>query len=148
LLRRRGGRAVAQTIQDVMTPNPTVLDAKTPLDEAARAMRDGDIGDVLVSKDGQLCGIVTDRDIVVRGVAEITDVRSAKLGDVCSRDLTTISPTDSVDKAAQLMREKALRRLPVVRDGEPVGVVSMGDLAIEKDPSSALADVSAAPGNT
>lgn len=139
---------MAQTIQDVMTPSPTVLDARAPLQEAARAMRDSDIGDVLVSKDGQLCGIVTDRDIVVRGLAETTDVSSAELGDVCSRDLATVAPTDSVDTAVQMMREKALRRLPVVENGEPVGIVSIGDLAMERDPKSALADVSAAPGNT
>ena len=139
---------MAQKIQDVMTPNPTVLEATTPLPDAARTMRDSGIGDVLVSKEGELCGIVTDRDIVVRGVAEITDLGSARLGDVCSRDLTTVRPGDGVEDAVRLMRERSLRRLPVVDGGRPVGIVSIGDLAIEQDPNSALADISASPSNS
>jgi CBS domain-containing protein len=136
---------MAQMIREVMTKDPTVLDARTPIVEAARAMRDGDHGDVLVSKDGELCGIVTDRDIVVRGVAEITDLSSAKLGDVCTQELATIAPTDKVDDAVRIMRERSLRRLPVVENGQPIGIVSLGDLAMERDPNSALADISAAP---
>lgn len=139
---------MAQRIREVMTAEPTVLDARSSLTDAARAMRDGDYGDVLVSKDGELCGIVTDRDIVVRGVAEITDISSAKLGDVCTTGLTTLAPDDSVDEAVRLMRERSLRRLPIVENGKPVGIVSLGDLAVERDPDSALADISAAPPNT
>lgn len=138
---------MAQQVRDVMTKNPTMLDARTPLIDAARAMREGDYGDVLVSSDGELCGIVTDRDIVVRGLAEISDISSAELGDVCSRELTTVSPTTDVTEAARTMRERAVRRLPVVENGQPVGIVSIGDLAVERDPDSALADISAAPPN-
>lgn len=90
---------------------------------------------------------MTDRDIVVRGIAEGLDPRTNTLDDICSRTLTTVSPDDSIDTAVSLMREKAIRRLPVVKRGRPVGIVSIGDLAIERDRDSALADVSAAPPN-
>ena len=138
----------AQTVQDVMTQPACSLDASAPLSEAAYAMRDNGIGDVVVLEDGQICGIVTDRDIVVRAVAEGLNPLSTTIGDICSRELTTIMPTASVGEAVRLMREKAIRRLPVVggRD-KVVGVVSLGDLALEKDRQSALADISAAPAN-
>jgi len=110
-------------------------------------MRDSDIGDVIVVENGQICGMVTDRDITIRGVAEGRNISSLTLADICSRQLTTLSPTDSVDDAVLLMREKALRRLPVVEGGKPVGIVSLGDLAVTKDPHSALGNISTAPAN-
>jgi CBS domain-containing protein len=115
--------------------------------EAARKMRDADIGDVIVLDDGQLRGIVTDRDIVIRAIADGRDPATVKLGDICSRDLTTLSPTDTVDDAVRLMRDKAIRRLPVVEQGKPVGIVSLGDLAVSQDPHSALGNISAAAPN-
>ena len=138
---------MAQIIRDVMTPEPISIPATSSVAEAARAMRDADIGDVIVLKDGQVCGILTDRDIVVRGVAEGRDLAATKVGDICSQQLTSVSPTDEVEQAVLLMRDKAVRRLPVVEDGKPVGVVSIGDLAIERDPHSALGTISAAPPN-
>jgi len=110
-------------------------------------MRDSDIGDVIVVENGRICGMVTDRDITVRGVAEGRNISSLTLGDICSRQLTTLSPTDSVEDAVLLMREKALRRPPVVEGGKPVGIVSLGDLAITQDPHSALGNISATPAN-
>jgi CBS domain-containing protein len=102
----------------------------------------------VVVLDGQkVCGIVTDRDIVVRAVADGLDPRVTKLADICSRDLTTLSPENDVGTAVRLMREYAVRRLPVVKDGRPVGILTLGDLAIEEDSESALADVSGAPPN-
>ena len=136
-----------QRIQDVMTPNPTSLPGTASVREAARAMRDQDIGDVIVLENNQICGIVTDRDIVVRTVAEARDPATTPLADLCSHALTTVSPEDSVARAVQLMREKAIRRLPVVAGGRAVGIVSLGDLAVERDPDSALGDISAAPPN-
>jgi CBS domain-containing protein len=138
---------MAQSVRDVMTAHPITCPATSSLVEAARAMRDADIGDVLITENGRICGVVTDRDIAVRGVAEGHDVSSLTLGDICSRQLTTLSPMDSVDDAVRLMREKALRRLPVVDGGKPVGVVSLGDLAVTQDPRSALGNISAAPAN-
>jgi len=134
-------------VQDMMTPDPITLPETASLADAAQKMREAGIGDVVVLDDGAVCGIVTDRDIVVRGIAEGRDPRSTTLAEVCSRELTTLSPDDRVGTAARLMREHAVRRLPVVKRGRPVGILTIGDLAVQQDPESALADVSAAPPN-
>lgn len=140
---------MAQTIQEVMTANPISLSATATVGEAAKAMRERDVGDVIVLDEGDsLCGIVTDRDIVVRAVADERPPSEVRLGDICSHEVTTVGPSTSVRDAVRLMRERALRRLPVVEGGKPVGIVSIGDLAIEREPESALADISAAPSNT
>jgi len=136
-----------KTVQDVMTPDPITLPLSAPLIDAAKMMRDVDIGDVVVVDGDEVLGIVTDRDIVVRGIADGCDAQSTTLIDICSRDLTTVSPDDQVGTAVRLMRENAIRRLPVVARGRPVGIVTLGDLALEQDRGSALADVSAAPPN-
>ena len=139
---------MAERIGDVMTTNPQTLPESTTVREAAEAMRANDIGDVVVVDDnGKLSGILTDRDIVVRVVAEGRDPRTTRIGDIASRELTAVSPDDPVDRAVQLMRDKAIRRLPAVDKGKPVGIVSIGDLALDRDPGSALADISAAPPN-
>jgi CBS domain-containing protein len=138
-----------QTVRDVMTPEPASLHASASVLDAARLMRENDIGDVVVLEDERVCGIVTDRDIVVRVLSEGTDPAGVKVGDICSRELTTIAPTASLDDAVRLIREKAIRRLPVVgQGGEVVGIVTIGDLAVTRDPNSALADISAAPPNS
>src|SRR5688500_6365190 len=139
---------VAQTLKDLMTPNPLTVKAGTTIFEAAQQMRDQGIGDVIVTDGGKVCGIVTDRDIVVRAIADGREPTTTKVGDICSRDLVTLAPTADVTEAVTLMRERALRRLPVVENGKPVGIVSIGHLAIERDEDSALADIGAAPPNT
>jgi CBS domain-containing protein len=140
---------MAERIREVMTPDPHTLPERTLVRMAADTMRANDIGDVIVSDDnGQITGILTDRDIVVRVVAEGRDPRATRVGDIASRELTAVAPDDPVDRAVQLMRERAIRRLPVVDRGKPVGIVSIGDLALDRDPDSALADISAAPPNT
>ena len=138
---------MAQIIRDVMTPDPISILAASSVADAARAMRDADIGDVIVLKDSWVYGIITDRDIVVRGVAGGRDPAATKVGDICSQELTSVLPTDEVEQAVLLMRDKAVRRLPVVDGGKPVGIVSIGDLAIERDPHSALGKISAARPN-
>jgi CBS domain-containing protein len=136
-------------IVDVMTPNPLTLPESTLVLEAAEAMRANDIGDVIVTDDrGKLLGIVTDRDVVVRVVAEGRDPRATRVGDIASRDLTAVAPSDRIDHAVDLMRTRAIRRLPVVDQERPVGIVSIGDLALHRDPDSALADISGAPPNS
>ena len=107
-------------------------------------MRDSDIGDVVVMEGGQVSGIVTDRDIVVRAVADGRDPDSTNVSDVCTTGVETIAPEASVDEALSLMREKDIRRLPVAKSGRPVGIISLGDLAVEREPDSTLADISAA----
>jgi len=137
-----------QSIRDVMTPSPRAMDARASVQEAAKAMLDDDIGDVIVCDGDTVCGIVTDRDITIRTVAHGKDPAATKLGEICSEDLTSLSLGDTVDDAVRLMREKAIRRIPVLDDGKPVGVVSIGDLAIALDADSALADISKASANT
>ena len=140
---------MTEYIRDVMTTNPETLPESTTVREAAETMRANDIGDVVIVDDnGAISGILTDRDIVVRVVAEGRDPRVTRIGDIASHELTAASPDDPVDRAVQLMRERAIRRLPVVDKGKPVGIVSIGDLALDRDPDSALADISAAPPNT
>lgn len=135
------------TVRDIMMPQPTTLPKTASVLEAARAMRDSHIGDVLVNDNEKIYGILTDRDIVIRAVAEGKDFDRIKVEDICSHDLTTLEPDDSIEKAVQLMRQHAIRRLPVVENGRPIGIVSIGDLALERDPQSALGDISAAPPN-
>ncbi len=138
---------MSQTVRDVMTTDLVTCPSSAPVMDAAGHMRDRNIGDVLVVDDGSVRGIVTDRDIVVRCVADGGDVRQATVGDVCSGDVTTVASDASIEEAARIMRDNALRRLPVVDDGKPVGIVTLGDLAIDADPSSALGAISAASPN-
>jgi CBS domain-containing protein len=125
-----------------MTHDPRTVDADDPVVNAAREMREGDIGDVIVTRAGQVDGIVTDRDIVIRAIAEGRDPGSTPVGEVCTGDLVALDPQQSVDEAVQAMREHDVRRLPVVKDGRPVGILSLGDVAVEREPDSALADIS------
>lgn len=137
-----------QAVKDVMSPQVVYLPAETTIDEAARAMRERDIGDVVVTEGATLAGVVTDRDIVVRAVADRRDPTSTTLGDVASRDLIMIQQDASPAEAAQMMRERAVRRLLVCdNDRRLVGVVSIGDLAVQMDPESALGKISSASPN-
>jgi CBS domain-containing protein len=137
-----------QTIEQVMTKDPLTVAETAPVSEAARVMRDANIGDVLVTRsDGTVCGIVTDRDLAVNVVAEGKDPNSVTVEDVCNHRIESVTSGDPVDRAVSLMRDHAIRRLPVIDDGNLVGIVSLGDLAMERDPKSALADISEAPPN-
>jgi len=137
-----------ESIRDLMTSDPIVLDADATVAEAARCMRDRDVGDVLVRKDGKLCGIVTDRDLVVRCLAAPdADPREHPLAELCSGPLLTLPPDADVEQAMQLMQEHAVRRIPIVDEDRPVGIVSLGDLAIARDRRSCLGEISAAPPN-
>jgi CBS domain-containing protein len=134
-------------ISEVMTRDPVTLSSTETLAQAAKQMRDADVGDVIVVDGDRVVGLVTDRDIVVRGIAEDLDPFTTALTSVCTHDLVTVGPDDSIDSAVQRMREHAVRRLPVVADGKPVGVVTLGDLAVERDTDSALAEISASEPN-
>jgi CBS domain-containing protein len=139
---------MARTVRDVMTANPRTLKASDTIMTAAQIMRDENIGTVIVTQGGQIRGVVTDRDIVVRAVGEGADNRSTQLGDICSADVETVTPDTSIDDAVEIMRMKAIRRLPVLDGDRPVGVISLGDIALERDSQSALADISAAKPNS
>jgi CBS domain-containing protein len=148
MLERRWTRRsnMSQSIQDVMTPNPFLVSTDTSVAEAARLMRQVDVGSLIVLEEGTVCGIVTDRDITIRAVAEERDVRTTPAGDVCSRQPLTLSLGDTIEQAIEVMRANSVRRLPVLDErGRPAGIVSLGDVAIERGGSSALGDISAAP---
>jgi CBS domain-containing protein len=138
---------MAQQISEIMTRDPKVLDIHSSLAEAARMMRDNDIGFVVVRDQDSVCGVLTDRDLVVRGLAEGADPANTTLANVYSKEVVQLDSDDSVDEAIALMRARAIRRLPVVHDGRVVGVVSLGDLAVQRDPGSVLGEISAAPAN-
>ena len=136
-----------QRLKELMTPDPVTCSSTATLYEAAAQMAEQDIGDVVVIDDdsGTVCGVVTDRDIVVRGLARGMDPATTTLGEVCTRDLVTLAPDDTAADAVSLMRTHSVRRIPVMTAGKAVGVVSLGDLAVDRDPESALADISRAP---
>jgi CBS domain-containing protein len=135
-------------ISDVMTPDVVSVQLHDTLADAARAMREHDIGDVIVLNGEQLFGIVTDRDIVVRGIAEGFQPDVTEVKDIASKYIRSISPEDYVDDAMQVMKDNAIRRLPVVAEnGKVIGVVSLGDVVIHEESGIPVADISAAPPN-
>jgi len=137
-----------QTVKDVMTTTVVYLPSETTIAEVARAMREQDIGDVVVADGPSLAGMVTDRDLVVRAVAEGRDPEATTVGEVMTRDLVTVRPDDTIQQAALLMRDRAVRRLLVCDDDQGlVGVVSIGDLAERIDPDSVLGGISSAEPN-
>jgi CBS domain-containing protein len=139
---------MAKAVRDVMAENPQSVEASDTVADAAKKLKESDIGALLVTDGDELKGIVTDRDIVVGAVAEGKDPDDAKVEDVASTgDVTTVEPDSSLDDAVKQMRDADVRRLPVVEDGKPVGIVSLGDLAIALDDDSALADISASSPN-
>jgi CBS domain-containing protein len=138
---------MAQSIREVMTADPRTVEAGATCVDAAREMREGDVGSVVVVENGAVAGIVTDRDIVVRVVAGGTDPSSAKVRDAATMNPVTLTVDQSVDDAIRVMREQDIRRIPVVQDNRPAGIVSLGDLAIERDTDSALADIASEPPN-
>lgn len=138
---------MGQTVSDIMTKAPVALSVEDTVRDAARHMRELNVGAIVVQKHGQLFGIVTDRDIVVRCLARDGNCDSTLLGEICSPEVATLRPDDEVDHAVALMRAKAIRRIPVVKNGKAVGILSLGDLALERDPESALGKISGASPN-
>ncbi|MGW1987908.1 CBS domain-containing protein [Streptomyces collinus] len=138
---------MAQHVRDIMTSHLVTVEPQASVTAVARKMRDEDIGVVLVVEDDELRGLVSDRDLVVRALAEGGDPQQTTVASACSGDVITVTPDEDLDHAVELMREHAIRRLPVVEEGHPVGIISLGDLAIERDEKSALGDISAANPN-
>jgi len=136
-----------ERVAAVMTPTVETLLPDQSLADAAGVMREQDVGAVVVTDpSGGVRGVVTDRDVAVRAVAERKGP-DTRIEEVLSGEIVTASPDDTVADAVRLMRRHAIRRLPVVVEGKPVGIVSLGDLAVERDPDSALADISMAAPN-
>ena len=125
-------------VRDVMTPGPIGVDYYRSIGEAARTMRDWGVGAVLVVRDDSLYGLVTDRDLVVRAVAEARGA-DEPVGPLSSGNLIGVDADADVREAVRLMRGHAVRRLPVLENGQVAGIVSLGDLAMLDEPAVSFA---------
>jgi CBS domain-containing protein len=134
-------------ISQVMTPAPVSVNSDEPVTTAAQVMKEYSIGAIVVLTDRKITGILTDRDIAVRVLAARRDPALTLVRDVATADPVTLDMDDDTGEAVRVMRERAIRRLPVTDGGAPVGMISIGDLALAQDERSALAEVSAAPPN-
>jgi CBS domain-containing protein len=120
---------MSESIRDVMTRNPRTLAASSSTVEAARAMRDEDVGLIPIVEGDRLVGTVSDRDIALRVVAEGKTADAVQVGEVASRELVTIDPGQDLDEALRLMATHQVRRLPVVdEDGKLIGIVAQADV--------------------
>lgn len=139
----------AAKVSEVMTPGPRILSKDASAEEAARLMREENVGAVVVCDDSNtICGVVTDRDIIIRVIAAGRSPADTRLEEICTRDPACLPPSAGIKEAIKLVRERAIRRVPIVDDGRVVGILSLGDLAAVQDPQSALGQISAAPPQT
>jgi len=122
---------MARSVRDVMTPGVRTVRASQSLADAAEVMKGEDVGSVPVVEEGRLTGILTDRDIVTRAVAEQKDPRTVKVEEVVSDELVTVEPDQDLDEALALMARHQVRRLPVVEEGRLVGMLAQADVALE-----------------
>jgi CBS domain-containing protein len=124
---------MAKSVREAMTDNPSSIGAAESVVQAARLMRDEHIGSLPVTEDKRLVGIVTDRDITTRVVAEGSFPEAMPVKDVYSRDLVSIEPNHDLEEALQLMARHQVRRLPVVENGRLVGMVAQADIALTEN---------------
>jgi len=136
-----------QSVGDIMTRDLSTLESSSTIAEAARLMRDNDTGAIIIADGGDMRGLLTDRDIAVRAIAEGRSPDETTVGEIASTDLVSLEPSSTIGDAVKAMREANVRRLPVVEGGSPVGIISLGDLAMARDEESALADISSASPN-
>jgi CBS domain-containing protein len=122
---------MGKSVKDAMTSEVKTAAPSQSLTDVARLMKQEDVGSLPVVEGDRLVGVVTDRDIVVRGIADGSDPHAIKAGDIASRDIVTVRPDDELDDALRLMAQHKVRRLPVVDDGQLVGVVAQADVAQE-----------------
>jgi CBS domain-containing protein len=121
---------MANSVRDAMTENPRSIGASASVVEAAQLMRDQHIGSLPITDDEKLIGMITDRDITTRVVAQAADPTTTSVGDVYSQDLVSVEPDNDLEDAVQLMASHQVRRLPVVEDGRLVGIVAQADIAL------------------
>jgi CBS domain-containing protein len=131
-MKRRGG-TMAKNIRDAMTEDPRSIGASESVVEAARLMRDEHIGSLPVTEGERLVGMITDRDLTTRVVAEAAVPETTSVGDVYSRDLISVEPDNDLEEALQLMARHQVRRLPVVENGRLVGMVAQADIALKEN---------------
>jgi CBS domain-containing protein len=124
---------MAKSVRDAMTDDPRSIGAAESVVEAARLMRDEHIGSLPVTEDERLVGMITDRDITTRVVAEGAVPETMSVGDVYSRDLISVEPNNDLEDALQLMGRHQVRRLPVVENGRLVGMVAQADIALKEN---------------
>jgi CBS domain-containing protein len=124
---------MAKNVRDAMTENPCSIGTSASVVEAARVMREEDIGSLPITDDEKLVGIITDRDITTRVVAEAADPKVTPVGEVFSRDLISVEPDNDLEEALQLMARHQVRRLPVVENGRLVGIVAQADIALREN---------------
>ncbi len=133
-------------IHDLMTTDVSTAELGSTLEEIASMMRHEDVGSIPVIDDNELVGIITDRDIVIRCIAEGRNPAEATAEDILTGNLVTVSPEDEAERAAELMSRHQIRRLPVVKDNHLVGMVSLGDVAVKEEDDTlsaeALEDIS------
>jgi CBS domain-containing protein len=122
-----------KNVRDAMTENPHSIGHSASVVEAARLMRQQDIGSLPITDEEKLVGMITDRDITTRVVAEGADATTTSVGDVYSRDLISVEPDRGIDEALQLMARHQVRRLPVVENGRLVGIVAQADIALNEN---------------
>jgi|SRR5215218_4136015 len=117
-------------VRELMTPDPEHLSADDTLVTAAQRMRDADVGSLpICDDDGQVSGIVTDRDIVVKCIAESGDPSTATVGSIASEMVYTVGPDDQIENALSVMEDHQVRRLPIVENGKLVGMLAQADVA-------------------
>lgn len=119
-------------VRDIMTNEVATATLDSTVEDIAGMMKEEDTGAIPVVDDGELAGIVTDRDIVIRCIAEGKDPAETTVEDILTEELHTIEPDADVDEAARLMSDRQIRRLPVVEEGELIGVISLGDIAVKQ----------------
>jgi CBS domain-containing protein len=123
---------MAKSVRDAMTADPRSIGASASVVEAARLMREQHIGSLPVTEDDRLVGMITDRDITTRVVAESAVPETTSVGDVYSRDLISVEPNSDIDEALRLMARHQVRRLPVVENDRLVGMVAQADIALKE----------------
>jgi CBS domain-containing protein len=129
----------------MMTADPESVDADAPVQEAAAIMKKLNVGSVPVTAGGRLAGIVTDRDIAIRLIAENRRASQTPVREIATSDPRTVTPETPLSEASKLMAEHQIRRLPVVSGGNLVGMLSLGDVSVEGDAREAgraLTDIS------
>lgn len=132
-------------VREIMTKDVATATLDSTVEDVATMMKEDDVGSIPVLDDGELAGIVTDRDIVIRCIAEGKDPAETTVEDILTEELHTIEPDADADEAARIMADRQIRRIPVVEEGELIGVVSLGDIAVKEDTDAAgesLQDIS------
>lgn len=133
-------------IKDIMTNDVVSVKLETPVTEITKIIKDNNVGSVPVCDGQRVVGIVTDRDIVLRGIAMDKDINTLKAKDVMTAKVTTVDSNSDVNSASNIMAEKQIRRLPVVDGNNLVGIVSIGDIAVrnslQDNAGDALSDIS------